>query len=323
MSGMNIDTKYNVLEDLQLYSPSNEQSDVEMAGKMKSLPIDSTNEVIDLSPDSDDDHPRAKRAKLAVNTDSSLLERPKWSNPDPYTSLPPTTDGNGNKKDVVEMIRKAKVHNMENNSKDTAADEFISLNFDDEQEDDGQNFDHISHSHPKIPTSPRDKSRLKHNIRKDNNTMDSHDTRTQLKTDHWPPPPRGERSRGRDREYSRGSHYPPHRSRSRSRSRSPIAHDRQFHRSRSPLPPYDSRYRRDRSYSPHIRGEGEEDHDQGATFRRADPRFNDQLGEVHGQKRKRQDRPTDMMGEWLPSAQGDPSPWMAYCRPCGSNPAEW
>lgn len=62
--------------------------------------------------------------------------QPKWSNPDPYTVLPPEpVELPGKKKDVVKMIRKAKVEmtkpNMEGVNPVTANDDFISFDFDD------------------------------------------------------------------------------------------------------------------------------------------------------------------------------------------------
>ena len=54
---------------------------------------------------------------------------PKWSNPDPYTALPPPDDSQRKKKDVVKLIRKARVTNSSESSAkpDATTDDFISF----------------------------------------------------------------------------------------------------------------------------------------------------------------------------------------------------
>lgn len=54
--------------------------------------------------------PPAKRRALGIasNGSAAASQVPKWSNPDPYTSLPPT-DELRKRKDVVKLIRKARV----------------------------------------------------------------------------------------------------------------------------------------------------------------------------------------------------------------------
>jgi non-canonical poly(A) RNA polymerase PAPD5/7 len=59
---------------------------------------------------------------------------PKWSNPDPYTSLPPPSETTGVKRDVVQLIRKAKNQAAEKaigNNAVAANDDFISFGDDD------------------------------------------------------------------------------------------------------------------------------------------------------------------------------------------------
>ncbi|KAF2761358.1 hypothetical protein EJ05DRAFT_261387 [Pseudovirgaria hyperparasitica] len=68
---------------------------------------------------------------------------PKWSNPDPYTALPPPDESLKKKKDVVQLIRKAKVDQEKTADGSNAVSQnvdFISLNFDDggNDEDDGE-----------------------------------------------------------------------------------------------------------------------------------------------------------------------------------------
>jgi non-canonical poly(A) RNA polymerase PAPD5/7 len=64
---------------------------------------------------------------------------PRWSNPDPYTALPPPSESTGVKKDVVQLIRKAKNQAAEKaigNNAVAANDDFIS--FGDDDGDDGE-----------------------------------------------------------------------------------------------------------------------------------------------------------------------------------------
>ncbi|CAK7203575.1 hypothetical protein SEUCBS139899_006310 [Sporothrix eucalyptigena] len=83
--------------------------------------------------------PPRKRVRLATK---SADEAPKWSNPDPYTVLPPTDTSGVKKKDVVQLIRKARVQG-EKAAALTSADteEFISCGFDssdDESDEEGE-----------------------------------------------------------------------------------------------------------------------------------------------------------------------------------------
>lgn len=70
---------------------------------------DSDEADMDMS-DSDNQsgEPTAKRARTTTKPDDGD-SAPKWSNPDPYTALPPLTDADKKKKDMVQMIRKARV----------------------------------------------------------------------------------------------------------------------------------------------------------------------------------------------------------------------
>lgn len=152
---------------------------------------DSEEEDMDISGDENDDsdgEPRAKQArseKKAADGDSV----PRWSNPDPYTALPPPDESQRKKKDVVKLIRKARV-SMENAVKPKAeSDDFISFDFGDEDKEEsesesgsededsydppeasavgvpgaptGPRFSHRAHLHgqpaasPNVPTAPK------------------------------------------------------------------------------------------------------------------------------------------------------------------------
>ena len=61
---------------------------------------------------------------------------PKWSNPDPYTVLPPPDESKGKKKDVVKMIRKAKIaQDKTEENKQSVPEDFIAFDFGDDAPD--------------------------------------------------------------------------------------------------------------------------------------------------------------------------------------------
>ncbi|EON64657.1 hypothetical protein W97_03890 [Coniosporium apollinis CBS 100218] len=75
----------------------------------------------------------SKKARTTAASDGDAV--PKWSNPDPYTVLPPPDESQAKKKDVVKLIRKAKVAALDEAAARNAVAEnadFISFNFDDE-----------------------------------------------------------------------------------------------------------------------------------------------------------------------------------------------
>ncbi|KAJ5782769.1 hypothetical protein N7457_004543 [Penicillium paradoxum] len=72
---------------------------------------DSEEAEMDMSDDSDD-RPRKKRV-LGVDGSQDTIPTPspvpKWSNPDPYTALPPPSETTNKRIDVVKLIRKARL----------------------------------------------------------------------------------------------------------------------------------------------------------------------------------------------------------------------
>lgn len=65
---------------------------------------------------------------------------PKWSNPETYTALPPADDSQRKRKDVLKLIRKARMKADDKSAEITAGavaanDDFISLGFDDGEDD--------------------------------------------------------------------------------------------------------------------------------------------------------------------------------------------
>src|SRR5277367_5756675 len=74
---------------------------------------DSDESEMDLSMSEDEGRPR-KQARLGErhdHNDSAL----RWSNPGPYTSLPPLEDSQRKRKDVVKLIRKARIETVQTN----------------------------------------------------------------------------------------------------------------------------------------------------------------------------------------------------------------
>lgn len=128
------------------------------------------------SDDSEDEHPRAKRARVKSKSPETEQAKPRWSNPDPYTVLPPPGESDTKKKDVVKLIRKAKVEAAKPAAPAAEGADFISLNFDDDfaqdnSEDEGgislsasvgdepslphkPSFSHLDHLHPDRNIAP-------------------------------------------------------------------------------------------------------------------------------------------------------------------------
>jgi non-canonical poly(A) RNA polymerase PAPD5/7 len=100
---------------------------------------DSDEADMDISGDEDAEveEPSHKRARLTVGQSASDDNTPKWSNPDPYTALPPEMAPQGKKKDVVQMIRKARVQTKETRtSLPSEAADFISFDLDESEPSD-------------------------------------------------------------------------------------------------------------------------------------------------------------------------------------------
>lgn len=95
----------------------------------------------DLTPDGPE--PPAKRRALEVKKPMERVRAiSKWSNPDPYTVLPPIDDAQRKKRDVVKIIRKARVSTEKAvipQSQAAANDDFISFGFEEEKTDTEEN----------------------------------------------------------------------------------------------------------------------------------------------------------------------------------------
>lgn len=103
---------------------------------------DSEEAEMDMSDnEGDDGEPRKKQARIGDsapdgNNSPKFAPAPKWSNPDPYTVLPPVDGSSRKKKDVVKLIRKARVDAVPGSiaKANGDTDDFISFNFGDETE---------------------------------------------------------------------------------------------------------------------------------------------------------------------------------------------
>lgn len=81
---------------------------------------------MDISDNGDSEANAVERPAKRARTDASDI--PKWSNPDPYTALPPPESTR--KKDVVQLIRKARVEaEAKKPAASTEAADFISCDF--------------------------------------------------------------------------------------------------------------------------------------------------------------------------------------------------
>ena len=121
--------------------------------------ISSSEDDSDSDDSSDEDEADGESRKKRVKTSNADGdEKPKWSNPDPYSALPPPDAVAGPKKDIVQTIRKAKVEataaaaTSTNAVKENA--DFISFDFGDNADDDDEDDDD-SHSvgEPPAPAS--------------------------------------------------------------------------------------------------------------------------------------------------------------------------
>ncbi|KAI0183866.1 hypothetical protein EV127DRAFT_486713 [Xylaria flabelliformis] len=100
---------------------------------------DSDEVDMDISDNGDSDSNAVDRPAKRTRTDSagpaSAQDVPKWSNPDPYTALPPPETTR--KKDVVQLIRKARVQaEAQKPAVSTEAADFISFDFSDDDNND-------------------------------------------------------------------------------------------------------------------------------------------------------------------------------------------
>ena len=102
---------------------------------------------------SDNSEPPTKRRAFGLDSQDAkdAAMEPKWSNPDPYTVLPPVDEEQRKRKDVVKLIRKARKDVEDTQSRErnqvAANDDFISFGLDEDTLSD-------------VPSSPGIESRV-------------------------------------------------------------------------------------------------------------------------------------------------------------------
>ncbi|KAL8674141.1 MAG: hypothetical protein Q9168_001478 [Polycauliona sp. 1 TL-2023] len=117
--------------------------------------------------------PAKRRATETAKEAKQQPSLPKWSNPDPYTVLPPVDEAQRKRKDVVKIIRKARIaaENEEATENQVAAnDDFISFGFGEdkvasERSRSSTPYETASGQRPGVPgapTGPRSFSHLNH-----------------------------------------------------------------------------------------------------------------------------------------------------------------
>jgi non-canonical poly(A) RNA polymerase PAPD5/7 len=126
MAGMDEDegagTRFRPLEDVS----DSDETDMDVSSDDEQAEVDD-----------DSEQPKKKQARTGVRQAADGDSVPKWSNPDPYTALPPPDETSRKKKDVVKLIRKARVNPSSEEAPKPAAttDDFISFDFGDDVEE--------------------------------------------------------------------------------------------------------------------------------------------------------------------------------------------
>ncbi|KAK7424606.1 hypothetical protein QQZ08_008616 [Neonectria magnoliae] len=118
--------------------PEERLGDIDASAKFRPVDELSDDDELDMeissSEKSDSEGPSRKRARTTVDS-ASADAVPKWSNPDPYTALPCPDESQRKKKDVVKLIRKARLEADATPTATTEAEDFISFDLSDEGED--------------------------------------------------------------------------------------------------------------------------------------------------------------------------------------------
>ena len=141
------------------------------------------------------------KKKRALGLGSSVSEEesaaPKWSNPDPYTVLPPVDESQRKRKDVVRIIRKARIMSEKEaviQNQVATNDDFISFGLEEvvpsaekatNPFSNGKNLVKSNEGFPKAPKGPRQFSHL-HRLHAQN--TDAPHTALDAPTDYTAPP---------------------------------------------------------------------------------------------------------------------------------------
>ncbi|UNI22843.1 Polynucleotide adenylyltransferase [Purpureocillium takamizusanense] len=121
--------------------PGERVNDPDAAAKFRNLDELSDDDEIamdisDQEPESEDENPKKRiRTDKTSESDNSV---PKWSNPDPYTALPCPDESTRKKRDMVKLIRKARVEETKPNTESPPeAENFIPIGMSSD-EDEGE-----------------------------------------------------------------------------------------------------------------------------------------------------------------------------------------
>ena len=145
------------------------ESDQEQQTPMGGLTSRVSAEVADGDAESMEPPTKKQAREPTADAQTEGASVPRWSNPDPYTVLPPTDETQRKKKDVVKIIRKARIvsENVVNTKSQVATnDDFISFGFgndlNQEQDEDGVTDDEQEPGKgvPGAPSGPRQFSHL-------------------------------------------------------------------------------------------------------------------------------------------------------------------
>lgn len=124
-------------------------------GVAPSASTDGVVKTSDLHGASEASGPPTKRRATAVKDTEEAASVPKWSNPDPYTVLPPVDETQRKRKDVVKIIRKARItaeKELASENQVAANDDFISFGL--EVENDSDEESPPTTPEPGIPGAP-------------------------------------------------------------------------------------------------------------------------------------------------------------------------
>ncbi|RGP63884.1 DNA polymerase sigma subunit [Fusarium longipes] len=109
---------------------------------------------MDISSSSEAEGPSKKRARTN-DDDGSGDAAPKWSNPDPYTALPCPDESTRKKKNMVELIRKARIEEQEAKAAATTeAEDFISFDLTEDEESSDEEEQEAPPPPPREPPPP-------------------------------------------------------------------------------------------------------------------------------------------------------------------------
>lgn len=117
------------------------QNDDQKTRKFMSLEELTDSDEAEMDVSSTDEAAKPPRKKQAIESNTGLAANaPKWSNPDPYTVLPPSDENPVKRKDFVKLIRKARIQSSpqpkpEEHNAVVLNDDFISFGTDDVEMD--------------------------------------------------------------------------------------------------------------------------------------------------------------------------------------------